>query len=228
MTTERRYIPYDDTDPGPEGRPIELRVASNDDGEPTRIQGYVALYNRWSPVYGRFRERIAPGFFDEALSRKADIRLLFNHNPDYLLGRTRSGTLTLRSDEVGLWAEAPVPTGEFLRGLVVEPMKRRDLSGASFSFTLPPEGGQEWRKAEDGVWERTLTQAGEVLDVGPVTFPFYPETEVGVRAEVRSQLQSAFDAFAAAHPELVEPPAEPETKATDWDLIRKRTELAGM
>jgi len=228
MTTERRYLPYDDTAPGPEGRSIELRVAADADGQPTKIQGYVALYDRWSPVYGRFRERIAKGFFDEPLSRGADVRLLFNHNQDYVLGRTRSGTLKLRSDETGLWAEADIPQGELFRGLVVEPMKRGDLSGASFSFTLPPEGGQEWRKASDGVWERTLTQAGDLMDVGPVTFPFYPETEVGVRAEVRSQLQSAFDAFAAAHPELVEPPAEPETKATDWDLIRKRTELAGM
>ncbi len=51
---------------------------------------------------GSFRERIAPGAFAASLDSGRDILALVDHDPKSLLGRTRSGTLTLREDDDGL------------------------------------------------------------------------------------------------------------------------------
>lgn len=195
MQLERRFVDYSD----PEAPKIELRAA--EDGT-SRISGYFAVYSRWSPVYGKFREQIAPGFFDPAIGRD-DVRALFNHDESRLLGRNRAGTLRMQSDNNGLYGEiSPVPntpTGQE----VSENLRLGNLTGASFAFTLPPDGGDSWRKGADGVWERTLNQVGELFDVSVVTSPFYPQTDVGMRAEHRD-LERSFTVWAAAHPEEIE------------------------
>ena len=167
--------------------PLELaqfRVEPIGDGSAeagARIVGYVAVYNQWSPVYfGSYRERIAPGFFDPALGQ--DVRALFNHDANFVLGRTRSQTLALASDEVGLRATIEVGSARTIQDLVVEPMRRGDVTGASFSFNLPQEGGSAWNQGADGIMERTLVRCETLWDVGPVTFPFYPQTELALRS----------------------------------------------
>ena len=66
-----------------------------------RISGHAALYNSEAVIAGLFRETILPGAFTAAIGRD-DVRCLFNHSPDYVLGRTKSGTLTLSEDARGL------------------------------------------------------------------------------------------------------------------------------
>lgn len=215
MQPERRFVELEVDGE----RKIEVRAA--EDGA-TAIVGYFAVYDRFSPVYGKFREKIAPGFFDEAIGRD-DIRALFNHDSNNVLGRNRAGTLRLESDGIGLRGEIkPIPntpTGQE----VSENIRLGNITGASFAFTLPPEGGDEWRKGDDGVWERTLKRIGQMFDVSVVTEPFYPQTEIGLR-EARG-LEEAFERWAAAHPEEVNPPAEPD-KPSELDGMRMR--LAGL
>lgn len=167
----------------------EIRVASEraeGDGEAPVVEGYVAVFDRWSPVYespwGPWRERIARTFFDDALGRD-DVRAFFNHSPDYVLARTKSGTLELKADKKGLFMRAKVVESQTVRDLVIEPMRRGDIDGASFSFTLPDDPGVEsWSKGKDGVLERTLLRIGRLIDVGPVALPFYPETALAARS----------------------------------------------
>ena len=86
--------------------PLEFRAAS-DDGAGT-ISGYAAVFDKLSVNLGGFREQIAPGAFDGRLND--DVRALFNHDPNRILGRTASGTLTLKIDEVGLrYTVDPLP-----------------------------------------------------------------------------------------------------------------------
>lgn len=165
---ERRFI---------DAEAAEIRAA--EDGS-RKVSGYFAVYNRWSPVYGNFRERIAPGFFDSVLGN--DVRALFNHDDSRLLGRSKAGTLRLASDETGLHGEIePIP--ETPTGAeVIENLRLRNLTGASFAFSLPAKEGDVWAKAADGVWERTLIRAAGLFDVSVVTNPFYPDTAVGLRS----------------------------------------------
>jgi hypothetical protein len=164
-----------------------VRAENGDPGR--RVSGYFAHYNRMSPTYGNFRERIAPGFFEPAIGRD-DVLALFNHDDSRILGRTSAGTLRLRSDANGLFGEIePVPdtpTGSE----VVENLKLKNLKGASFSFTLAPKG-DAWVKASDGVWERTLLKIGELFDTSVVSRPFYPSTDVGLRI-MEQELEQAF------------------------------------
>lgn len=158
---------------------VEVRAAEGD--EPTKIIGHAAVFNRWSEDLGGFRERIMPGAFTKTIG-EADIRSLFNHDPNFVLGRTKSGTLSLAEDKRGLAIEAIAPETDTIRDLVLEPMRRGDVDQASFSFRTIRD---EWRepKKEGGLWERDLFEVG-LYDVGPVTFPAYTQTDMGVRSLV--------------------------------------------
>ena len=84
---------------------VELRFAAD---EPAKLVGHAALFNNVSPDLGGFRERIKPGAFTDSLAND-DIRALFNHDPNWLLGRSSAGTLRLSLDSVGLRYEIDPP-----------------------------------------------------------------------------------------------------------------------
>jgi HK97 family phage prohead protease len=173
---ERRYIS--------QGRP-ELRDGAKSPG----IDGNVAVYNSWSPVYYGVREQILPTFFNDVLG--GDVPSLFNHDPNIVLGRTSASppTLRLRSTATGLYTETDLnPESQMVRDMVVLPMKRGDIRGASFAFSLPPKGGDRWAEGEDGVISRELIRAAGLHDVSPaVTNPYYPQTDMALRALAAAQ-----------------------------------------
>ena len=74
----------------------------------SRLTGYVATFNSETDIAGLFREVVRSGAFAAAI-RRDDVRALYNHNPDQVLGRTRSGTLTLTEDEHGLRYDVILP-----------------------------------------------------------------------------------------------------------------------
>lgn len=157
----------------------ELRAIAAEGEQPAKIVGYAAVFDQESDPLGGFVEVIAPGAFDDVLG--ADVRALFNHDANYLLGRTASGTLTLSVDAVGLRYEIAPPDTQTVRDLVLAPLARRDLSGSSFSFRIA-RGGDRWDEDGDGRLVRTITRIGELLDVGPVAFPAYPDSTAAQRS----------------------------------------------
>lgn len=151
----------------------EVRVKKSDDGKRT-ITGHAAVFNSLSEPLGGFREKIAPGAFKGTLT--ADVRALWNHDPNHVLGRTTSGTLRLSEDERGLAIELDAPDTQMARDLIVL-MERGDVSQMSFGFRTIDDA---WEK-KDGENVRTLKKV-ELFDVSPVTFPAYTETDVAVRS----------------------------------------------
>lgn len=162
---ERRVINPED---------VELRVS---DGDDPKITGYAAKFGKWSVDLGGFTEKIRAGAFDKALE-DSDVRALKNHDPSLLLGRSSSKTLRLSTNTVGLQFELDVPNTTTGRD-VVEEIRRKDISGCSFSFTTAED---DWKYNEDGTVQRTIIKIGELFDVGPVTYPAYPDTTVAVRS----------------------------------------------
>lgn len=159
----------------------ELRAVQEDgqEGAP-KIVGYAAVFNQRSDVLGgSFVEIIAPGAFDDVLSQ--DTRALFNHDPNYLLGRTGSGTLRLTVDERGLAYEIDTPDTPTIRDLVVSPLRRGDMSGSSFAMRVA-KGGDSWHEEKDGLIVRTIFKIAELRDVGPVAFPAYPDSSAAQRS----------------------------------------------
>jgi len=156
----------------------EKSFESREDGT-RRIVGHAAVFNQWSEDLGGFREQIAPGAFAEAINAD-DVRALFNHDTNQVLGRNRSKTLTLLEDSRGLMSEIILPDTQLARDLEAL-MKRGDINQMSFAFSIDQDG-QTWKKVGEGPWERTITKVSRLYDVSVVTFPAYPQTDAAVRA----------------------------------------------
>lgn len=145
------------------------------EGEAPRIRGYAALFDTWSEDLGWFREKIQPGAFANTI-KEADIRALWNHDPNYVLGRNKSETLQLREDEKGLAVDITPPDTQWARDLMTS-MKRRDINQMSFAFQTIRD---EWNYESDPL-ERTLVEC-KLYDVAVVTYPAYTATSAAVRS----------------------------------------------
>lgn len=181
----------------------ELRVLAAD-GAPTKIAGHAAKFDSLSEDLGGFRERIAPGAFAKSI-QSGDIRALWNHDANIVLGRNKSGTLRLSEDSAGLAFEVDAPDTQLVRDMVMAPIARGDVNQCSFGFYTIAD---KWAKL-DGDWVRTLLEC-ELFDVSPVTYPAYPSTDVAVRS---LQVAQAAD--------VVPPVAVWRT-----DLLRRHLELS--
>jgi HK97 family phage prohead protease len=151
----------------------ELRAVK--DGEKPKIAGHAAKFDSLSEDLGGFRERIAPGAFAKAIT-SSDIRALWNHDSNIVLGRNKAGTLRLSEDSAGLYYECDPPDTQLVRDMVLAPIERGDVNQCSFGFSTRND---KWQKV-DGEWIRTLLEV-DLFDVSPVTYPAYQATDVAVR-----------------------------------------------
>ena len=142
-----------------------------------KIVGYAAMFDDSAPETYGFIEKIAPGAFTGAL-KNSDTRALFNHNPDKILGRKSAGNLTIEEDDNGLWYEISPGSRSYETDLI-ESLDRGDIKESSFQFVVEVE---EWDESGD-VPIRTIIKVSELRDVSPVTFPWYPTTESGLRSK---------------------------------------------
>jgi len=152
---------------------IEMRA---DDADAGKLAGYAAVFNTEADIGGWFFERIQPGAFAKSIGRGDDVRALWNHDPMHVLGRTASGTLSLREDEHGLHVEILPPDTQLGRD-VTTLIKRGDVSQMSFGFRVVSD---KW-EMRDGKEVRTILEA-DLLDVSPVTFPAYDATSISARS----------------------------------------------
>jgi HK97 family phage prohead protease len=158
-------------------RPSLIRSTSGE----VYISGYAALYydqDEPGTTYALAEdivEQIAPGAFDRALKEKQIVAGLFNHDMNLVLGSTRSGTLQLATDNLGLRYSIRVGDTTIAHD-VCEQVSRGDVSGCSFSFTVKQQSLIE----KSGLLIRVL-QDVDLYDVGPVTRPAYKATWCAVQ-----------------------------------------------
>ena len=139
------------------------------------IEGYFAVYNSRYDLWDGAYETIAPGAFDG--ETRGDVRALCNHDATLVLGRTTAGTLTLRTDEVGLWGSIIVNQADQDAMNLYERVKRGDVSQCSFGFDIVDQDVQ-YTDGEPTVW--TIKKV-RLYEVSVVTFPAYQDTSVNVR-----------------------------------------------
>lgn len=152
---------------------FEVRAAED---KPLQIVGHAAVFNTITDIGGWFREQIAPGAFADSI-KTDDIRALFNHDSNHVLGRNKAGTLRLSEDEKGLYFEVDLADTQFNRDLYTS-IQRGDISQCSFGF-MPTV--TEWLSVPDETDLRTIKKC-QLFDVSPVTFPAYPTTDASVRS----------------------------------------------
>lgn len=159
-----------------EVRTVAARFDGSADGK--TLTGYAAVFDSPTEIveWGfRFTETVRPGAFKRTLAAGGDVLCCFQHDPGRFLGRSSSGTATFSEDDRGLRFAVTLPdtpAGNEVRELV----RRGDLNGASFSFSVP-SGGDQWSSPTF----RELVDV-DLYEAGPVLTPAYDSTSVGLRA----------------------------------------------
>lgn len=147
-----------------------------DAGTEMRIAGYAAVFEKSSVLLYNFKEKIQRGAFAESIKNN-DVKALWSHNPDLILGRNLAGNLRLTEDATGLHFELDLPDTSWGRD-AYELVRRGIVSQMSFGFMVKEEA---WKQGENGQpHERTLINV-DLLEVSPVAFPAYPDTTVAAR-----------------------------------------------
>ena len=146
------------------------------------VEGYFALYESETELWEGSYEIITKGAFDNTLNK--DVRALWNHNTQYVLGRSKNGSLQLKADDKGLFGTIKLPNTQYANDLY-ELVSRGDIDQASFGFNIIDEdleelasGGYRWRINEIDLHE-----------ISVVTFPAYENTTVQARAKQVEQLE---------------------------------------
>jgi len=166
-----------------------VEVREEDDGTVT-FSGYATVFNRDYSVwdhYGEYTERVAPGAFERTLTEDPDVVLVVNHE-GLPLARTKSGTLRLSTDSIGLRVETQLDASDPDVQALVPKMRRGDVDEMSFAFRV---NEQTWN---GDYTERNITEINlHRGDVSIVTFGANPHTMALLRAaladdSVRAQL----------------------------------------
>ncbi len=152
------------------------KFETRDEAEKSYISGYFAVFNSEYELWQGAVENIADTAFEGALSD--DIRCLINHETRLVLGRTKAGTLSLKTDSRGLWGEVEINRNDQDALNLYERVKRGDVDQCSFGFDVLDE---EFEDLGDCV--RWTIKKVKLYEVSVVTFPAYEDTGVTARKD---------------------------------------------
>lgn len=191
------------------------RAAGTD--ESPRIMGDAAVFDQETVIGEWFREMIAPGAFKRVLAEKPDTVCAFNHDWNYILGRTTAGTLRVEETEGGLYYEADVNLNDPQAVSVYEKVKRGDVSQASFAFTVRTE---KWVNPSEkgGLALRVIEEVDQLYDVGPCTFGAYPQASAQARSKASEYQEQP-------QPAGQETGAVAEDEAQERDILGRQLHL---
>ncbi len=159
---EKRYVQSD----------LEVR---SEEGKPTVIEGYAAVFGDETVIGGAFAERVARSAFDGA--NMSNTVALFNHDVNQPLARVGHG-LELEVDERGLKYRFELGNQSYAQDLA-ENIRMGNVGTSSFGFTVKDDS---WERRDDGMNLRTIEAVDLLFDVSPTTQGAYPTTEVGLRS----------------------------------------------
>jgi HK97 family phage prohead protease len=156
----------------------EFRSIDDGKGGLRKITGKPAVYNVMSEDLGGFREIIKPGAFSKTLKER-NVKSLWNHDPNYVLGSVKSGTMTIADEADGLTFEVSPPDSGWARDMMMS-IDRGDVDQMSFGFRTIEDDWEILTVDGEDIVIRMLL-AAELFEVSPVTFPAYPDTSVSLR-----------------------------------------------
>ena len=153
------------------------------DGSEAVISGYASIFDRSSQVLGGgFVEQIKRGAFTKTLQERGtqtsrdDIKALFNHSTDLVLGSKRAGTLKLAEDSQGLHYEVSLDLDITHHRSAFKMIERGDVTNSSFGFDVIEE---RWSVPDDQS-EPVMREVLEtrLYEVSPTPFPAYQDSSV--------------------------------------------------
>lgn len=165
-------------------RSLAQKYQFREESDAVYIEGYFAVFDSPYELWDGATEIIKPGAFDGCLSQ--DVRALVNHDSTLVLGRTKSGTLELKTDSRGLWGSIKINRDDTDAMNLYARVQRGDVDQCSFGFEIEREtfvdlGGGACR------WE--IEKINPLYEVSVCTFPAYEETAVSARKRQLEEIQ---------------------------------------
>lgn len=177
-----------------EQRVMKMRDATVRERDGGRyLEGYFAVFGEPYQVCAGWVETISPGAFARYLATGQDVKVLWNHDTNVVLGSTANGTASLREDETGLFGSVLINDKDQDAVNAHARVERGDVDGCSFGFEIARQ--EEWWD-DDGVYHTRIMEVDPLYEVSPCTFPAYTSTSISARAaqtlvEAREKLERA-------------------------------------
>ncbi len=170
---------------------MDIREAEN--GNPI-IEGYFAKFNEFYEICTGWKEKISPGAFDEYLAKNSEVKVLWNHDSNIVLGSRSNGTAVFRADEIGLYGIVELNKNDSDAMNALARIRRRDVTHCSFGFDIKT---RERTYEEDGTMVDDIKAVSPLYEVSPCTFPAYEGTEIYARnketlREINTKRHDAF------------------------------------
>ena len=175
------------------------------------LEGYFAVFGEPYQVWDGWIEMIERGAFARYLASGSDVKVLWNHDSNIVLGSTGNGTATLHEDETGLFGSVEINENDSEAVSAYARVARGDVDGCSFGFDIARQ--EEWWD-EEGIYHTKITEIDPLYEVSPCTFPAYKATSISARA--KDSLEDAKKRYEEAK----------EQKKQDW-RESMRTRLKG-
>ena len=157
--------------------PLTVRAAPDEDGKKV-LEGRAVPFNELSDDLGGFQERIAAGAFD----LNHTIKSFWSHNPELILGSTKSKTLKLEERADGIHFSLDLPNTSTGNDAFIS-TSRGDVDGMSFGMLVEEDRIDQ----VEGNIVRTVL-AAELIEISPVAFPAFSQTNIS--AELRSRVDA--------------------------------------
>ena len=160
-------------------RIIKMKNARiREEGGRRYLEGYFAVFGEQYQVWDGWMETIERGAFAEYLASGEDVKVLWNHDSNIVLGSTGNGTATLREDEIGLLGTVEINENDQEAVNAYARIARGDVNGCSFGFEIDRQ--EEWWD-EQGVYHTKILRVDPLYEVSPCTFPAYKATSITAR-----------------------------------------------
>ena len=153
-------------------------VKTREEGGKRYLEGYFAVFGETYQVFDGWIETIERGAFARYLASGEDVKVLWNHDANIVLGSTGNGTASLREDEKGLYGSVEINENDQDAVNAYARIARGDVNGCSFGFDVARQ--EEWWD-DDGVYHTKLTEIDPLYEVSACTFPAYKATSISAR-----------------------------------------------
>lgn len=189
--------------------PFQMTRADEMDADGLTLEGYAAVFGQRTRIdswEGLFDESVRKGAFRKSIRERTPV-LQFDHGRHPLVGSIPIGAIReLREDDQGLYVSARL-SDNWLVEPVRDAIRDGSVDGMSFRFTVIREEWRDkdgkvikpdemprlmWDPGDRGPLQRELIEL-RVPELGPVVFPAYEGTSVGVRAREVATLIASDD-----------------------------------
>ena len=151
-----------------------------------QLSGYAVAFNQPSQPLP-FTEYISPHAFDDV--DFSQVRLLYAHDFNNTLARVDSGTLSLKTDDKGLFFVADIPDTT-LGNDVYTNVENGNIKGLSFNAQIDPNNGDTWEQGADGKVIHTINHFASLAEISLTPIPAYTETSVQVARDYKEVLNN--------------------------------------